>query len=380
MPIGFSIREHVDILCPLPSLDVRASPPPILEDAERRVENRAHAEVYKEWKDAEEARHKRKSLERDELEKRRRQQRHDGLPEEPSLSSSSMDSSSDDDESEAGRGPLDHLPDVRETAPRASVSELASSRGGGEGASGLAIARLGAGADTPETQASGKRAVSLMGSMAEVERATAGATQPTPQRAEEALKLGEGRLVPADTGVVPPLPPPPLLRMRDAVRKLLCPRSSRKRQAEAPALAPRKALKVSASSTAQWVVDAQAAIQRGAASARADPKEPVTQGEATKAATKQAAEEAPTPREARAHESDEAEAPSVAEATEGEDEAPRTSEAKVVEAGASRASEAEVADTGAPRTTEAEVAEARAPGTSEAEVAEAGLGAAKPAA
>jgi hypothetical protein len=44
------------------------------------VKNRAHAEVYKERKDAEEARRKRKSLERDELEKRRRQQRHDGLP------------------------------------------------------------------------------------------------------------------------------------------------------------------------------------------------------------------------------------------------------------------------------------------------------------
>ena len=53
--------------------DVRASPPPVPEDAEWRAENRAHAEAYKERKDAEEARCKRKSLERDELKKRRRQ-------------------------------------------------------------------------------------------------------------------------------------------------------------------------------------------------------------------------------------------------------------------------------------------------------------------
>ena len=52
---------------------MRASPPPVPEDDERRAENRAHAEAYKERKDAEEARRKRKSLERDEIEKRRRQ-------------------------------------------------------------------------------------------------------------------------------------------------------------------------------------------------------------------------------------------------------------------------------------------------------------------
>ena len=72
------------------------------------------------------------------------------------------------------------------------------------------------------------------------------------------------------------------------------------------ALAPRKALKVSTSSTAQWVVEAQAVIQRGMASARADPKEPVTPEESTKAATKQAGEEAPMPHEAEARELDEA--------------------------------------------------------------------------
>ncbi|XP_066354580.1 uncharacterized protein [Miscanthus floridulus] len=168
-------------------------------------------------------------------------------------------------------------------------------------------------------------------------------------------------------GAVPPPPPPPLQRTRDAVRKLLCPRSSRKHQVEAPALAPRKALKVSTSSTARWVGEAQATIQRGTASARADPKEPVTQGEATEAATKQAGEEAPTPHEAEALEPGEAEAPSIAEATEGEAEASRTSEAKVAEAGA-------------PRATDAEVAEAGVLGTTEAEVTEAGVGAAEPAA
>ncbi|XP_066361241.1 uncharacterized protein [Miscanthus floridulus] len=113
---------------------------------------------------------------------------------------------------------------------------------------------------------------------------------------------------------------------------------------------------------------------------RANPKEPVTQGEANEAATKQAGEEVPTPHEAEALELGEAEVPLVAEATEGEAKAPRTFEAEVVEAGASRASKAEVVDVEAPRTIEAEVVEAGAPETMEAEVAEAGLGAAKPAA
>ncbi|XP_066385393.1 pre-mRNA-processing ATP-dependent RNA helicase prp5-like [Miscanthus floridulus] len=302
---------------------------PVPKDVERRAENRAHVEVYKERKDAEEARRKRKSLKRDELEKRRREQRHDGLPVEPSPSSSSMDFSSDDGESEAGRGPLDDLPDVRETAPRASATGLVSLGGGGEDASRLAIAHPGAEADTPEIRVSGKRAISPMGSTTEVERATAGVTQPPPQRVEGA--------------------------------------SNRKRQAEAPALAPRKALRVSTSSTARWVVDVQVALWCGAASARADPKEPVAQGEATEAAMMQAGEEAPTPREAEAIESGEAEVPSIAEVIEGEVEAPRTFKAEVAEAGASRASEAEVADAGAPRNIEAEVAEAGAPGTTEAE-------------
>ena len=68
----------------------------------------------------------------------------------------------------------------------------------------------------------------------------------------------------------------------------------------------------------------------------------------------------PTPREAKARESDGAEAPSVAEATEGETEAPWTSEAEATEAGAPRTTEAEVAGIGAPETTEAGVAGASA--------------------
>ena len=93
-------------------------------------------------------------------------------------------------------------------------------------------------------------------------------------------------------------------------------------------MAPGKALKVSASSTAQRAVEAQTAMQHGAASAVADLEEPVAQGEAPEAATERAGEEAP-----------------------------RTSEAEVVEA---RAPEVEVPSAGAPRTIEAEVVEASA--------------------
>ena len=89
-------------------------------------------------------------------------------------------SSDDDDESKAGRGPLDHLPDVRGTAPRASASGPTFPGGGGEDASGLVIAHPGAKADMPKAWALGKRAVSPMGSTAEVERATTGVTQPPP--------------------------------------------------------------------------------------------------------------------------------------------------------------------------------------------------------
>ena len=91
-------------------------------------------------------------------------------------------------------------------------------------------------------------------------------------------------------------------------------------------MVPRKALKVSASSTAQRAVEAQTAV--GAASAGADLEEPVAQGEAPKTATEWAGEEVP-----------------------------RTSEAEVAEA---RAPEVEVPSAGAPWTIEAEVVEASA--------------------
>ena len=57
--------------------DVRASPPPVLEDVEQWVVNWAHAEAQKKKKkkDAKEAKRKRKNLEHEELEKRHRQQR-----------------------------------------------------------------------------------------------------------------------------------------------------------------------------------------------------------------------------------------------------------------------------------------------------------------
>ena len=95
---------------------------------------------------------------------------------------------------------MDHLPNVRDTVPRAE-------------------------ADTPKARASGKHAVSPMGLTAEVERATAGAIQPPPQRAEGASESGEGWLVPADTAAMPLPPPPPPPRTRDAVRKLSLPHS-----------------------------------------------------------------------------------------------------------------------------------------------------------
>ncbi|XP_066361089.1 basal body protein 10-like [Miscanthus floridulus] len=333
--------------------DVRASPPPIPEDAKRRAANRAHAE---------EAKCKRKNLEHEELEKHCQQQRHDGLPVKSSPSPSLLDSSSDDDKSEAGRGTLDHLPDVGGMAPGASMSNPAFPGRGGEDALRPVIARPGAEADMPEARALGRRAVSPVGSTVEVERAAARAMQLPPQRVEGAPKHGEGRPAPADTEAVPLPPPLPLLRRRDA-----------KRHAEAPALAPCKALTVSASSIAQWVVEAQAAIQHGAASVRADLKEPVAQGEATKAATEQAEGGEPTPHEAEAHESDGAKVSSVAEATETEVKAPQIPEAKATEAGAPGTTEAEVVEARAPGTIEAEVAEARAPGTTEARVVETGI-------
>ena len=81
-----------------------------------------------------------------------------------------------------------------------------------------------------------------------------------------------------------------------------------------------------------------------AASVGADLEEPVAQGEATGAATEQAEEEEPTPREVEAHESGGASAPSVAEATKVEVKALRTSEAIAAGVGAPRVAEVEVAE------------------------------------
>ncbi|XP_066331778.1 uncharacterized protein [Miscanthus floridulus] len=227
-----------------------------------------------------------------------------------------------------GRGPLDHLPNVGETVPGASASSPALLGGGGRAASGPAIARPRAEADTPEVRALGKRTVSPVGSTAAMEQVAAGATQLPPQRTEGA--------------------------------------PGQKRPTEVPTLAPFKALKVSPGSTTHWVAEAQAAIQRGTVSARADPKEPATQGGAAEATPTQTGEGVPLPHEAEAHESDEAKAPSVAEAIEVE--APRASEAEATEAGAPRTAEAAAVGARALRTTEAMMAEARAPEAAEADV------------
>ena len=90
------------------------------------------------------------------------------------------------------------------------MSSPALPGGGGEDASGPAIARPEAEADTPEARALGKRAVSLMGSTAEVEQVAAGATQLPLWRVEGAPESSEGRPASADTGAVPLLSPPPL--------------------------------------------------------------------------------------------------------------------------------------------------------------------------
>ena len=144
------------------------SPPPVPEDARRRAANRAHAEAQKKKKDAKEARRNKKIVEREALEKRRRCQKQDGLPVELSPSPS-LSEDSEDDGFERGRGPLDHLPDVRETAIGASASSPALPGGGGDGALGSAIAHPASEADTPELRALGKRAVSPLGSTVVVE-------------------------------------------------------------------------------------------------------------------------------------------------------------------------------------------------------------------
>ena len=171
------------------------------------------------------AKRTKKILECEELEKRCRQQRKDGLPLEESPSPSlSTDASDGDDEGEMGWGPLDHLPEIREMVPGASAISPALPGGGARAASGPAIARPRAEADTPEAWALGKRTVSPVSSTAAVEQVAAGAMQLPPQRTEGAPGSIEDRPAPVDTAAVP-LPPPPHLQTRVAMPKRLQPRS-----------------------------------------------------------------------------------------------------------------------------------------------------------
>ena len=187
--------------------------------------NRAHAEAQKKQKDAKAAKRMKKILAREELDKRRHQQRKDGLPLEESLSPSiSMDALDGDDEDEMGWGPLDHLPDVGEVVPGALASSPALPGGGGGADLGSAIARSGAEADTPEARALGKHAVSPVGSAAAVEQVAVEMTQLPPQGTEGAPGSIEDQPAPMDTKAMP-LPPPPPLRIRVAVAKRLPPRS-----------------------------------------------------------------------------------------------------------------------------------------------------------
>ena len=68
--------------------DIRASSPPVPEDAQRRAVNRAYAEAQKKKKDAKMAKRKKKIVERNALEKRRQKQKLEGLPVEASPSTS----------------------------------------------------------------------------------------------------------------------------------------------------------------------------------------------------------------------------------------------------------------------------------------------------
>ncbi|XP_066334248.1 uncharacterized protein [Miscanthus floridulus] len=332
--------------------DVRASPPPIPKDARRRAINRAHVEAQKKRKDAKAAKRMKKILAHEKLDKRRRQQRKDGLPLEESPSPSLSTEASDGDyEGEMGRGPVDHLPDIGETVPGALASSPVLPGGGGGGGGGdlgSAIARSGAEADTPVVRVLGKRAVSPVGSAAAVEQVAVEATQLPPQGTEGASGSVEDQPVPMDTEAMP-LPPPLPLQTRVAVPKRLPPCSS---------------------STTHWVAEVQAALHRGAASARADPKEPATQGGAAEAALTQEGEAAPPPRDGEARGSDASEV-ALAVETIGT-EVPGAPQAGATEAAAPKAIEATTAGTGAPGTTEAMMAEAGAPGTTEAMMAEAG--------
>ncbi|XP_066392005.1 uncharacterized protein [Miscanthus floridulus] len=235
----------------------------------------------------------------------------------------------------------------------------------------------------PEARALGKRTVSPVGSAVAVEQVAAEVTQLPPQRTEGAPGSVEDQPTPMDTEAMP-LPPPPPLRMRVIMAKRLPPRSSRKRPAEVPTLAPLKALKVNLGSTAHWVAEAQAALHRGMVSVRADPMEPATQGGATEAALTQEGEAAPPSHDGEARGSDAAEVPLATEATgtevpgvsqagATEATAPRTIEAAAAGTGALATAKATMAEAGAPEAAEATMAEARATEAAKAMMAEAGL-------
>ncbi|XP_066395984.1 uncharacterized protein [Miscanthus floridulus] len=280
-----------------------------------------------------------------------------------------------------GRGPLDHLPDIGEIALEASVSSPVL-LGGGEDASGPATTY-------PEAKADMLKARTHCQPGGLNGRGGAGggggdATAPVEDRGgagvrrEPAGTSGHrGRAIAAAITIT---------EEGHGAKAVASPlevsvfSADRKCKAEVPALALRKSLKVSMGSTAQQVVEAQAAVQCGGASARADLEELVAQGEATGAATERAGEEMPTPREAEARESDGAEAPLVAEATEGEIEPPRTSEAEATKAGHPRPPRPKWQGPEPPKITEAGVVGTGAPETTEVGVAGAGASAAKPAA
>ena len=115
------------------------------------------------------------------------------------------------------------------------------------------------------------------------------------------------------------------------------------------------------------MAEAQAAIQRGVASARVNPKGPAAQGGVAEAAPTQMREGVFLPRGGEAHESDGAvvpfvaEAPGVSEAEATEATAPTTAETAVAAIGVSASTEATMAEAGAPETAEAVIAEAGAP-------------------
>ncbi|XP_066320616.1 uncharacterized protein [Miscanthus floridulus] len=201
----------------------------------------------------------------------------------------------------------------------------------------------------PEARALGKRAISLVSLAVAAEPVAVEVTPPAPQRTEGASGSAEDRPVPMDTDATPPPPPPPS-RMRFAVAKLGLPHSSWKRPADDLPLAPLKALKASPGSSAHWVAEVQATIQRGAASTRVDPKEPVAQGGVAEAAPAR---------------SDGAIVPFVAEA-------PRASRAEAKEAPTPMTAETAVSVIGVSASAEATMTEAEAPKTAEAVIAEAG--------